>query len=40
MTDVQGWRLDDAVQLIRGAPDSVVVLDNEPPTLVDQFVNE
>ena len=30
MTDVQGWRLDDAVQLIRGAPDSVVVLDILP----------
>ncbi|HEY5930551.1 MAG TPA: carboxy terminal-processing peptidase, partial [Burkholderiales bacterium] len=30
LTDVQGWRLDDAVQLIRGAPDSVVVLDVLP----------
>ncbi len=30
MTDVQGWRLDDTVQLIRGAPDSVVVLDILP----------
>lgn len=30
MTDVQGWRLDDAVALIRGAPDSVVVLDVLP----------
>jgi carboxyl-terminal processing protease len=30
MTDVQGWRLDDAVALIRGAPDSVVVLDVIP----------
>lgn len=30
MTDVQGWRLDDAVRLIRGAPDSVVVLDILP----------
>ena len=30
MTDVQGWRLDDAVALIRGAPDSVVVLDMLP----------
>ncbi len=26
MTDLQGWRLDDAVDLIRGAPDSVVQL--------------
>jgi carboxyl-terminal processing protease len=30
MTDVQGWRLDDAVALIRGAADSVVVLDVIP----------
>ncbi len=30
MTDIQGWRLDDAVALIRGAPDSVVVLDMLP----------
>jgi carboxyl-terminal processing protease len=30
MTDVQGWRLDDTVALIRGAPDSVVVLDVLP----------
>ncbi len=30
MTDIQGWRLDDAVMLIRGAPDSVVVLDVLP----------
>jgi len=30
MTDVLGWRLDDAVQLIRGAADSVVVLDVLP----------
>ena len=30
MTDVQGWRLDDTVALIRGAPDSVVVLDMLP----------
>lgn len=27
MTDVTGWRLDDTVALIRGAPDSVVELD-------------
>ncbi len=30
MTDVQGSRLDDTVALIRGAPDSVVVLDVIP----------
>ena len=30
MTDLLGWRLDDAVALIRGAPDSVVVLDVLP----------
>ena len=30
MTDVQGWRLDDTVALIRGTPDSVVVLDVLP----------
>lgn len=30
MTDVQGWRLDDTVALIRGAADSVVVLDILP----------
>jgi carboxyl-terminal processing protease len=30
MTDVLGWRLDDTVALIRGAPDSVVVLDLLP----------
>src|SRR5258706_1667107 len=30
MTDVQGWRLDDTVALIRGAPDSVIVLDMLP----------
>ena len=30
MMDVQGWRLDDTVALIRGAPDSVVVLDILP----------
>ncbi len=30
MIDVQGWRLDDAVALIRGAADSVVVLDVIP----------
>jgi len=30
MTDIQGWRLDDAVGLIRGAPDSIVVLDVLP----------
>ena len=30
MTDIQGWRLDDAVMLIRGPPDSVVVLDALP----------
>jgi len=30
MTDVLGWRLDDTVTLIRGAADSVVVLDVLP----------
>ncbi|HUX24391.1 MAG TPA: carboxy terminal-processing peptidase [Burkholderiales bacterium] len=30
MTDILGWRLDDAVGLIRGARDSVVVLDVLP----------
>ena len=30
MTDVMGWRLDDAVALIRGAADSVVQLDVLP----------
>ncbi|MFH1602450.1 MAG: carboxy terminal-processing peptidase, partial [Pseudomonadota bacterium] len=30
MTDVLGWRLDDTVALIRGAEDSVVVLDVLP----------
>ena len=30
MTDIVGWRLGDAVVLIRGAPDSVVVLDVLP----------
>ncbi len=30
MTDILGWRLDDAVALIRGAPDSVVLLDVLP----------
>ena len=30
MTDVMGWRVDDAVQLIRGAPDTVVRLDILP----------
>ena len=30
MTDVLGWRLDDTVALIRGAADSVVVLDVLP----------
>jgi carboxyl-terminal processing protease len=30
MTDVQGWRLDDTVGLIRGKADSVVVLDVLP----------
>jgi carboxyl-terminal processing protease len=30
MTDVLGWRIDDTVALIRGAPDSVVVLDVLP----------
>ncbi|MEO7761499.1 MAG: carboxy terminal-processing peptidase [Casimicrobiaceae bacterium] len=30
MTDVMGWRLDDTVSLIRGAADSVVVLDVLP----------
>ena len=30
MTDIQGWRLDDSVALIRGATDSVVQLDVLP----------
>jgi carboxyl-terminal processing protease len=30
VTDIQGWRLDDTVALIRGEPDSVVVLDVLP----------
>ncbi len=30
MTDIQGWRLDDVVALIRGASDSTVVLDVLP----------
>jgi carboxyl-terminal processing protease len=30
LVDVQGWRMDDTVALIRGAPDSVVVLDVLP----------
>ena len=30
MTDVMGWRLDDTIVLIRGAADSVVVLDVLP----------
>lgn len=30
MTDILGWRLDDAVALIRGAPDTVVRLDVLP----------
>jgi carboxyl-terminal processing protease len=30
MTDVLGWRLDDTVALIRGAPNAVVVLDVLP----------
>jgi len=30
MTDILGWRLDDVVAQIRGAPDSVVVLDVLP----------
>ena len=30
MTDIQGWRLDDSVALIRGATDSVVQLDILP----------
>ena len=30
MTDVLGWRMDDTVALIRGTPDSVVVLDVLP----------
>jgi carboxyl-terminal processing protease len=30
MTDVLGWRMDDTVGLIRGAPDSVVLLDVLP----------
>ena len=34
MTDVLGWRLDDTVALIRGAPDSVVVLDVLPADAV------
>lgn len=33
MTDVQGWRLDDVVALIRGKADSVVVLDVLPAEL-------
>jgi carboxyl-terminal processing protease len=30
ITDIQGWRLTDSVALIRGAPDTVVVLDILP----------
>jgi carboxyl-terminal processing protease len=30
MTDVMGWRLDDTVALIRGVPDSMVMLDVLP----------
>ncbi len=30
MTDIQGWRLDDTVALIRGKADSIVVLDILP----------
>ena len=30
MTDVTGWRIDDTVALIRGTPDTVVVLDVLP----------
>jgi len=30
LTDILGWRLDEAVALIRGAPDSVVLLDVLP----------
>ena len=30
MVDIQGWRLDDTVALVRGAADSVVVLDILP----------
>ena len=30
ITDVQGWRLDDTVTLIRGTPDTTVVLDILP----------
>ncbi len=30
MADIQGWRLDDTVALIRGAPDTVVQLDIIP----------
>jgi carboxyl-terminal processing protease len=30
IADVQGWRLDDTVALIRGTPDSIVVLDVLP----------
>ena len=30
MTDVLGWRMDDTVGLIRGAPDSIVLLDVLP----------
>lgn len=33
MTDIQGWRLDDTVALIRGKADSVVVLDILPADL-------
>ena len=34
MTDVQGWRMDDVVDLIRGAADSAVVLDVLPAVAV------
>jgi carboxyl-terminal processing protease len=30
MVDIQGWRMDDTIALVRGAPDSVVVLDVLP----------
>jgi len=30
MVDVMGWRIDDTVALIRGAEDTVVVLDVLP----------
>lgn len=36
MTDILGWRVEDAVALIRGAPDSVVVLDVLPEDAVPE----